>query len=299
MRHAPLHLLVNPSAGRGRAAKRLSRILQHLQQAGLKPVVHQSTGLGDIEAEARVLAGADGTLLVAGGDGSVHELINGILAAGAATAFGVIPVGTGNDFAKAAEIPLDWETATRLLADRLASNATPRPVDAGRMNGRFFANGAGIGLDATVTRRVLAYRWPGGDMVYLRAILRTLAQGVPAPRLRIQGEELLWDGPLTLANMANGPWIGGMFHIAPGADHADGRLDLTVAAAPLRRRRILELLPKLVKGTHLEEPEIHRWPVTRLTVEADEPVASHLDGEAQPLTTHFEIEILPGALHLV
>jgi diacylglycerol kinase (ATP) len=299
MRHAPLHLLVNPSAGRGRAAKRLSGILQHLQQAGLKPVVHQSTGLGDIEAEAKVLAGAEGTLLVAGGDGSVHELVNGILGAGATTPFGVIPVGSGNDFAKAAEIPLDWEAATRLLADRLASNATPRPVDAGRMNGRFFANGAGIGLDATVTRRVLAYRWPGGDVLYLRALLRTLAHGVPAIRLRIRNDELLWDGPLTLANIANGAWIGGMFHIAPHAGHADGQLDLLVAAAPLKRRRVLKLLPKLVKGTHLDEPEVHHWTVTRLSVESDQPVASHLDGEVQPLTTQFEIEVLPGALRLV
>ncbi len=298
MPHAPLHLLVNPAAGRGRAARRLARILQYLQQAGLKPVVHQSTGTGDIEAEARALAGMDATLLVAGGDGSVHELVNGILTAGATNAFGVIPVGTGNDFAKAAGISLDWETATRLLAERLASASPPRPVDAGRMNGRYFANGAGIGLDAAITRRALAYRWPSGDLLYLRAILRTLAHGVPAPRVTIRSDELLWDGPLTLANTANGAWVGGMFHIAPGADHADGELNLLVAA-PVRRRRILQLLPKLAKGTHLAEPEIHHWIVKALIVEADEPLPSHLDGEVQPLTTHFEIEVLPGALRLV
>lgn len=298
MRYPPLHLLINPAAGRGRAGKRLARVLQHFQAAGLKPTVHLSNGPGDIEAEARALSHAKVTLLVAGGDGSVHELANGLLAAESEVPFGLIPLGTGNDFAKAAEIPLDWETATRLLADRIASDAPPRRVDAGRMNGRYFANGAGIGFDATVTRIARSYRWPGGDIVYLFAILRAMVNGIATPSLRITNGEELWHAPLTLANMANGPWIGGMFHIAPMADHADGELDLVIAE-PMKRRRILRLLPKLMQGTHIDEPEIRHWPVTSLTVDADAPVASHLDGEVQPLATHFEIDTLPGALHLI
>jgi diacylglycerol kinase (ATP) len=292
-----LHLLINPAAGRGRAGKRLARILVHLQKAGLKAAVHLSTGPGDIEARARALLVEDATLLVAGGDGSVHELANAVLNVRRDARIGVIPVGTGNDFAKAAGIPLDWEAATRLLADRLAGGAPLRRVDAGRMNDRYFANGAGIGLDATVTRVAHSYSWRIGELVYLAAILRTIAAGVPTPRLRITSDELLWDGPLTLANAANGPWVGGMFNIAPSADHADGVLDLLVAG-PVDRRRILALLPKLVLGKHVDEPEIRHWRVKSLIVESEAPVASHLDGEVQPLAKRFEIAILPGALNL-
>lgn len=298
MADAPLHLLINPAAGRGRAGKRLARILFHLQQAGLKTDVHLSIRPGDLEAKARALLADDVILLVAGGDGSVHELANAVLAVRPEARIGVIPVGTGNDFAKAAGIPLDWETATRLLADRLAGGVRARHVDAGRMNERYFANGAGIGLDAVVTRLANGYAWRIGELVYLVAILRTLAGGVPTPDLRIRSDELLWDGPLTLANAANGPWVGGMFNIAPAADQADGELDLVVAG-PVNRRRIVALLPKLVQGRHVDEPEIRHWRVKYLTIESKEPVASHLDGEVQPLATRFEIAVLPGALHLV
>ncbi len=298
MADAPLHLLINPAAGRGRAGRRLARILFHLQQAGLRTDVHLSIGPGDLEAKARVLLADDVILLVAGGDGSVHELANAVLAVRPEARIGVIPVGTGNDFAKAAGIPLDWETATRLLADRLAGGVRARSVDAGRMNERYFTNGAGIGLDAVVTRLAHSYAWRIGELVYLVAILRTLADGVPTPDLRIRSDELLWDGPLTLANAANGPWVGGMFNIAPAADHADGELDLLIAG-PVNRRRILALLPKLMQGRHVDEPEIRHWRVKSLTIESNEPVASHLDGEVQPLATRFEIAVLPGALHLV
>jgi diacylglycerol kinase (ATP) len=298
MVYPPPHLLLNPAAGRGRAGKRLQRILGHLRQAGINPVVHESNRAGDLESTARELAADDVTLLVAGGDGSVHELVNGLLAAGAQTPFGVIPAGTGNDFAKAAEIPLDWETATRLLAERVASATPPRRVDAGRMNDRYFANGAGIGFDGTVNRIARSYRRPMGDLVYLLAVMRALADGVATPRMRISSDELLWDAPLTLASIANGRWVGGMFLIAPAADHADGELDLTIAG-PVTRRRVLRLLPKLTQGTHVDEPEIRHWQVRQLDIEADAPVASHLDGEVQPLGRHFSIEILPGALRLI
>lgn len=293
-----LHLLINPAAGRGRAGKRLARMLYHLQQAGLKVALHLTTEPGGIETRARALLVEDVTLLVAGGDGSVHELANAVLAVRPDARIGVIPVGTGNDFAKAAGIPLDCDTATRLLADRLTGGAPLRRVDAGRMNERYFANGAGIGLDATVTRVAHGYAWRIGELVYLAAILRTIATGVPTPSLRITSDELLWDGPLTLANAANGPWVGGMFNIAPAADPTDGMLNLMVAG-PVNRRRIIALLPKLVQGKHVDEPEIRHWRVKALTVESEAPVASHLDGEVQPLATRFAIEILPGALHLV
>ena len=292
-------LFLNPTAGRGRAKRRLPRIQELMEAVGVHAEVHQSTGVGDLENQvSEVVRSGTTQLIVAGGDGSVHEAVNGIMAAGGAGALGVIPVGTGNDFAKAAGIPLDWEAATTLLARRIADGAHPRSIDLGRMNDRWFANGAGIGLDAKVTQIARSYRWPIGDFVYLAAIFQAMLDGIATPEILIESDELQWDGPLTLANVSNGPWVGGMFHITPMAKNDDGVLELLIAA-PVTRTRILQLLPKLMRGTHMKEAEIVHAGVRRVKVSASAAVPSHLDGEVQPLQTDFEIEILPDGLRLL
>ena len=103
---------------------------------------------------------------------------------------------------------------------------------------------------------------------------------------------------MTLANVSNGEWVGGMFHIAPGAKNDDGALDL-ICAGPVSRLRILSLLPKLIQGTHIHEPEITRANIRKCEIVAASAVPSHLDGEVQPLQTRFEIEVLEGALRLL
>jgi diacylglycerol kinase (ATP) len=294
-----LHLFLNPTAGRGRALRRQSRIVELLSPAGLGIEFHASRSPGDLEEQVRKQVDNGATrIVVAGGDGSIHEAVNGLLASEQRAALGVIPTGTGNDFAKACDIPLDWEHATRLLADRIAAREKPRKIDAGQFNDRYFANGAGIGFDAKVTRIAQSIRLPIGDLVYLLAIFRTMADGIASPKLRISADDYVWDGPLTLATISNGSWVGGMFHIAPGADNADNVLELLIAK-PVTRRRILSLLPKLMSGEHLKETEIIHRPVTRLTIKSELPIASHLDGEVQPLQTDFEVRVLPGALNLL
>ena len=236
-------------------------------------------------------------IVAVGGDGSVHEATNGIMRANGDAVLGVIPSGTGNDFAKAAGITLDWENATRLLADRIAAGGQSRRVDVGRMNDRYFANGAGVGFDARVTRIARSYRVPIGDLVYLVAIFRGMAEGIATPNMRICANDNTRTGPITLANVASGPWIGGMFNIAPQAKNDDGKFDLLIVE-PVSRPRILALLPKLMSGKHMSEKEITHEQVTEILIESDGPVDCHLDGEMQPPQQRFEIELLAGVLHL-
>jgi YegS/Rv2252/BmrU family lipid kinase len=294
-----VHLFLNPTAGRGRAGKREPRIRELLQRCKHPVEVHRSRDVGDLEDRVfgLVRAGAR-RIVVAGGDGSVHEATNGIMRAGGDASLGVIPSGTGNDFAKACDVPLDWELATTLLAERIEANEAGRVIDVGRLNGRYFANGAGIGFDAKVTQIARSYRAPIGDLVYLLAIFRGMADGIATPRLRITAGTTIWDGPLTLANIANGPWVGGMFHIAPMAHNGDGHFDLMIAA-PVSRLRIVSLLPAIMRGKHVHETEISHEHVSDVLVEADEPVLSHLDGEMQPPLQRFEISLLAGALRLL
>jgi diacylglycerol kinase (ATP) len=299
MRTDAVQLFLNPAAGRGRAGRRKARIAESLRAAGVAVEVAESRNMGDLELQV-LTAVNDGarTIVVAGGDGSVHEATNGIMRSNREAALGVVPTGTGNDFAKACDIPLDWQLATQQLAARIRSGETGRRVDIGRMNGRYFANGAGIGFDARVTMIAQAYRLPIGDLVYLLAIFRGMLEGIATPRMRITSDVGSRDGPVTLANIANGPWVGGMFHIAPMADNTDGEFDLVIAA-PVSRLRILSLIPRLLSGKHVGEREVSCERVKRVVVECDEAIPSHLDGEVQPLQQRFEVDLLPGALHLL
>jgi diacylglycerol kinase (ATP) len=294
-----IHLFLNPTAGRGRAGRRQPRILELLKRTGIDVEYHASQSLGSLEAQVlqHVNKGVK-RVVVAGGDGSVHEAVNGIMNSDNHASLGVIPTGTGNDFAKACDIPLNWEHASKLLADRIAADETPRKVDVGRFNDRYFANSAGVGFDAKVTRVARSIRLPVGDLVYLLAIFRTLFDGIATPQLQIVSGDYTWEGPLTLAAICNGPWVGGMFHIAPMAKNSDGKMELLVVK-PVTRRRILSLLPKLMDGEHMQETEVIHRPITALRIRADLPIPSHLDGEVQPLQTDFELAVLPGALDLL
>jgi diacylglycerol kinase (ATP) len=294
-----VHLFLNPTAGRGRAGRRQARIIELLEDRGITVDLHASQSRGDLEAS--VLRHVDGgvtQVIVAGGDGSIHEAVNGILRSSGDAALGVIPTGTGNDFAKSCDIPLNWEHATMLLADRIVAAEKPRKIDVGRFNDRFFANGAGVGFDAKATHVAESMNLPIGDLVYLLAILKTMIGGIASPHLDIRSDDFSWEGPVTLASISNGPWVGGMFHMAPMANNADGRLELLIAK-PVTRRRILSLLPKLMNGEHIDEPEITHKGITRLSIKAETPIPAQLDGEVQAPQTEFELEVLPNALDLL
>lgn len=298
MQNASIPVFVNPAAGRGRAGRKLDDLRTLLSTKGIRHSIVLSGAPGELEQ--LVLAQASGgasRIIVAGGDGSIHEAINGLMRSGANVALGVIPIGTGNDFAKACTIPLHWEDAVALLCDRLQAGMPARPIDIGRMNERFFANGAGIGFDAKVTRIARNNRLPIGDLVYLLAVLQAMWDGVITPQMTISFNDQVMRGPMTLANISNGAWVGGLFNIAPAAKNDDGELDLVIAEAA-SRLRIVRLLPRLMNGTHIGQAGISTHKVTECLVEADVPIPSHLDGEVQPLQTRFEIELLPGALHL-
>ena len=172
MASASVSLFINPTAGRGKAGRRLGRIESIFDNEGIEYRLNSSRGVGDLERLAR----DGGDIVVAGGDGSIHEAVNGIMRAENPARLGVIPTGTGNDFAKACGLSLDWELTATELAARIAKGTTGRSIDVGRMNDRWFANGAGVGFDAKVTRVARSYRWPvAGDLDQIRyaAMART------------------------------------------------------------------------------------------------------------------------------
>ena len=295
----PIPLFVNPSAGQGRARRVLPSIVELLTSNGIEPRVVESEAPGDLEkkVQAAVAAGAV-QLLVAGGDGSIHEAVNGLLQSNRSAELGIVPVGRGNDFAKACSIPTHWEDAALLLADRLVNAMPARPVDVGQMNGRYFVNGAGIGFDARVTAIARSVHLPIGDLVYLVALLRGLWAGVNTYEARVRYGEQRHDGRVTLVSISNGPWVGGVFNIVPSALNDDGELDLLVVNA-VSRFRLMTLLPKLISGKHMQEREVAHARIHSCEIETAEPMPSHLDGEVQPPQTRFRVELQAGDLLLL
>ncbi|MGH7733006.1 MAG: diacylglycerol/lipid kinase family protein, partial [Gemmatimonadales bacterium] len=215
-------------------------------------------------------------LLVLGGDGTVHEAANGILGSRAPELplIGVIPCGTGNDFAKlAGTMHCGPDEAIRRLA-----NGTLARFDVGEAWGEFFVNSAGIGLDADVAHALGTVKRLRGTAAYAVALLRALRTFRPR-RLDVTVGDETWSDRWTAVVLGNGPVEGGSFRLTPHARPDDGELDLC-AVTELPMARLLALIPTLFWGGHGRYREVRLRRVTTVTVRSpDEPLRLHLDGE--------------------
>ncbi|HEX6928853.1 MAG TPA: diacylglycerol kinase family protein, partial [Gammaproteobacteria bacterium] len=178
-----IELIINPRAGRGAGARIGPDIARYLSRHGFECEARITNDLGHATEIARDAAGngAD-CIAIAGGDGSVFEVVNGLMQAGGKMPLAVLPVGTGNDFAKMLD-STDW----RHVCDKLAAGHTTA-MDVGMCNDVFFANGVGAGFDAKVARLANRVRWLRGDAVYGVALLRTLAFHHDNPEVRVTTE---------------------------------------------------------------------------------------------------------------
>jgi YegS/Rv2252/BmrU family lipid kinase len=295
----PARLIINPRAGHGRGRRYARRIRRHLEKSGLPFSASFSRAAGDVrhQVEAAVARGCRHIVIV-GGDGTVHEAVNGLLAAGGDAALGLIPLGTGNDFAKAIGLPASWREACDQAVGHIR-DGRPRRIDAGRCNDFFFANGVGIGLDARVTVASEAIKWLPGSLSYVIGLLQVLIAGVPSSRARIRIDGQAVEQQISLAAICNGQWVGGVFNIAPRARIDDGRLQI-VLAEPLSRRQVLRLAPRVMRGTHEGIPEARFLDCRKLEIELDAGFPMEADGEVRGLAVRrLEIELLPGALAIL
>jgi diacylglycerol kinase (ATP) len=288
-------LIVNPRAGRGRGRRHARRLRRYLDGSGLKFRASFSRAAGDIERQAR-RACEDGCrhVVVVGGDGTVHEAVNGILAAGTDAALGLIPLGTGNDFAKAIGLPMNWRAACDRVVESIGR--PPRRIDAARCNDFYFANGIGIVFDAMVTEPSERQKRLPGSVAYVVALVEAMIKGIPRTRARIIVDDESLEQEMSLAVVCNGQYIGGVFHIAPRALNDDGLLQLVLAEG-VNRRQVLRLAPQVIRGTHEGAPEARFIDGRRFVIETDLPLPVEADGEVRYRDSRrLEIEIMAGAL---
>ncbi|MBI4634764.1 MAG: diacylglycerol kinase family lipid kinase [Candidatus Rokubacteria bacterium] len=291
-------LVVNPAAGAGRTRRLWRTLRERLRGVGLAFESTETDGRGAATEIARRAAGEGWPLVVAvGGDGTVNEVVNGLVdASGRARAsLGVIVTGRGRDVCRNLGIAADPEVASRRLVDGEEILADLGRVEWDGGHARYFLNAVGAGFDAVVARRAEA-RPGAGTVPYLLAVLGAIRAHRSLPAEIAVDDQRVWSGPLTAAVVANGSHYGGGMKIAPAADPADGWLDLIVLG-DLGRAELLRWLPSVFSGRHLENPKVtaHRGRTVR--IDATTRLPMHLDGEAAP-ETPARISVLPRALRL-
>lgn len=235
-------------------------------------------------------------IVAGGGDGTVNQVVAAALEADPATdcAFGVLPLGTANDFATGLGLPVDDLVA----ALKLCATGTPRPIDVGRINGRVFVNVASGGSVTRITRETdpRAKRLLGGA-AYLIAGASRLGELSPM-RAAFTADGFSWEGDFIAMAIGNGRLAGGGVPLCADARIDDGRLDLTLFPQP-EAEHLMTLLSGLLREADSQfDGYARKASFTRLTIEADEEIAINLDGE--PMSANrLDVSVEPGALRFI
>jgi diacylglycerol kinase (ATP) len=243
-------------------------------------------------------------VIALGGDGTVHEVINGLMQVPEKerAALGIVPLGSGNDFAQAFGIPLIAEKALML-----ALHGKQKYMDVGMISdetGRkeYFNNTLGIGFDAVVTIRSHKITFLRGFLMYLVAVIQTIIMNFDPMKLHVETDSEAWDLSTLMLTACNGPREGGGFLVAPEARNDDGLIDYATICK-VSRLMMFRLIPEVMKGTHVRFKQVRMGKFTKMRLTSDRPLYIHTDGE---IYTGFgtnihslTIETLPAAIRIV
>jgi diacylglycerol kinase (ATP) len=292
----PLVLIANPRAGRGKVGKALPEIERILTEAGLSYRIVQTTHPGHATQAARdALHGGERYLVAAGGDGTVHEVVNGMIAndqpIAADAVLGIVAAGSGCDLVRSFGLPGDAVQAAHHLA-----GDSVRHIDVGKVTcttgpaemTRYFPNIAEAGLGASVVARAAALPGFLGPAKYLCGFWLTLPGFRPGTvRLDVDGQEFCWRAHNVV--VANCRFYGGGMLISPKSEPDDGALDVLVMVGP--KSDAFTMLPKIYRGAHLPHRNIVELRASQVRVETEPPVQIEADGETLG-TTPATFEVL-------
>ncbi|MGE3616414.1 MAG: diacylglycerol kinase family protein [Gemmatimonadales bacterium] len=301
----PTYVVLNPASGQGAGLRRWRRVEPLARRVWPDLDLVTADSAAALEAAVRRLArdGPATTLIAAGGDGTSHLVVNGLLDAGGIATparMAWLPIGSGNDMARSIGVPLRGDG--RIETYR---HATDSAVDAGRIEyhdpagrpaGRWFGNSFTVGISSDVLRIVTrSGKHLGGRISYFLATLRALAAQRPRDYdLTIDGAALPLDA-CRLLSVTNGPSFGAGMRIAPNADLTDGRFDF-LAATRLSTAGTAALFPRIYWGGHLSHPAITARRITRLVLGGTGPIAFEADGELYEGCLPVAVEVVAGGL---
>lgn len=294
-------IIVNKTAGGGKPEKLVPEIFKHFDAINFPYHVSQTTSSGGATKLARQ-ASDNGTdrIVSVGGDGTINEIINGILSARKQPALGIIPAGWANDFIKSTSIPTDIQKACQVI-----KAGKTKKIDVGIINKEiYFVNICGIGFDAEITALANQIKTEHphynalSTYVYVFAAIRKLLSPLPSFQAKITIDHQIIEGKILFLVIANGRIEGGKFNIAPDAQIDDGWLDICIIGE-MGRLRCFYLLPKAIKGTHREVGEVSFFRGKEILVEFDKPVTAQVAGEIIIPQKTYHVKILPKKLDLL
>lgn len=293
-------LLVNPTAGGGRARAALPAIQKFATQHSWKVEVRVTASAEDLATQAKCAAQAcRPRIFVLGGDGTFQMVVNA-LSEFPDIILGVIPAGGGNDLAAALGLPQDPLQAAAQLLD-----GEVRQIDAAKVrfaNGteRLYLGGGGVGLDAEASRYANGgLRGLRGRLRYVLAAMRALL-GFHAFCVRVvtsSSEPKTIDAKVSLVGILNTPSYGAGLYLAPDAQTYDGKLDL-VLVEELSFAEILRILPALISRGELHTDRAHRFSAEHIRIETEYSRCFHGDGELLGVTP-VEVSVVPGAIRIL
>ncbi|WP_309090124.1 diacylglycerol kinase [Domibacillus sp.] len=267
-------IIYNPTSGRELFRKHLPEALEKLERAGYETSAHATTGEGDATEAARIATERKfDVVIAAGGDGTLNEVVNGLAGQEHRPKFGVIPMGTTNDFARALHIPRDIQGAI----DVITAGETI-PVDVGRMNERYFINIAGGGRLTELTYEVPSkLKTMLGQLAYYLKGIEMLPSIKPTNiRIEYDGEVFEGESLLFLIGLTNS--VGGFEKLAPDSSVNDGLFTLII----LKKTNLAEFIriaSLALRGDHLNDPHVIYTKASRIHVQSSEPLLINLDGE--------------------
>jgi len=291
-------VILNPAANRGKMGVYRRVVMERAKAERARYV--ETTKRGEAQALALDAARDGCPVISVGGDGTVHEVVNGILSSGSRVPLGIVGAGSGNDFAwKTLKLPEDPAQAIEK-----AFHGELLEVDAGKVNGSFFANSFSVGLDAEIAvsaDRMKDIPFMSRARLYYTTTLKELFFGYgKCPWLCLQltlsdGSQIrVQENRFVLVAVTNGPTYGAGFRINPHADPADGFFDVcAIDYAPLLRA--LRVLPVVKKGEHIGLPEVTCYLATAVSIESEQCVNAQMDGETAN-AKRYAVENLPAAL---
>jgi len=289
-------IIVNPTAGSGRAARLVPWIRERLAPRP-DAELHVTSRRGEAqELAARAAAAGCDRIVAVGGDGTIQEIVNGILEGGSPLPLGIVPVGSGNDLARSLGLPTDAAEAWTAAIGRVTREIDVAIATNGDGRRRWFASAGGIGFDAQVAAAMATRRgWQSGRAGYLLTTLTELRR-FDNRQLKIVLDGEPFDRRVLFVAIANGAYYGGGMWIAPDASLDDGWLDLCVVG-DISRLTALRELPNLYRGTHVRNPAVSVHRARQVEITGDETTHVHLDGEPFG-TIPLRVEIGRGSLEV-
>jgi YegS/Rv2252/BmrU family lipid kinase len=285
----PLTLLVNPSSAGGRALKLLPRVEQALDGRRVVFRVQRTKGVEHGVEQALRAVEAGEVPVVMSGDGLLGAI--GGAMAGVETPLGIVPCGRGNDLARVLGIPDDPDEAIETV---LAGNS--RRIDVGEANGKRFLGIVSVGFDSECNRLANEVRLVRSNLVYLYSLLRTLGSWKPARfTIRVDEERMRISG--YSVSVANNSTFGGGMRIAPEAELDDGEFDI-ITVGDVGKLRFVGNLPKVFKGTHVDQDEVRAFRAPHLELSASRPFPVYADGE-HLTDLPVSLRVLPRALSVL